>query len=138
MLKLINNIKTSFLYLYGSFDNCPEEIYYIGGSDILPPPLEKDEELEALDRLRGGDESVRSELIEHNLRLVAYIAQRFENTGANIEELISIGTVGLVKAISTFNSDKNIKLATYASRCIENEILMFIRKSATHKKEAAL
>ncbi len=138
MLKLINNIKTSFLYLYGSFDNCPEEIYYIGGSDILPPPLEKDEELEALDRLRGGDESVRSELIEHNLRLVVYIARRFENTGIYVEDLISIGTIGLIKAINTFNPDKNIKLATYASRCIENEILMYLRKNSGSKAEVSI
>lgn len=115
------------------FDN---SIYYINGSETLPPPLcAEDEEM----MIRNIDSfEARSCLIEHNLRLVAYIAKRFENTGANIEELISIGTVGLVKAISTFNSDKNIKLATYASRCIENEILMFIRKSQSHKKELSI
>ena len=117
----------------GLFDN---NIYYINGSETLPPPLPAEEE----DLMIRNIESdyARSCLIEHNLRLVAYIAKRFENTGANIEELISIGTVGLIKAISTFNSDKNIKLATYASRCIENEILMFIRKSQTHKREVSI
>ena len=111
-------------------------IYYINGSETLPPPLSAEEEERMIQSIESY--SSRDALIEHNLRLVAYIAKRFENTGANIEELISIGTVGLVKAISTFNSDKNIKLATYASRCIENEILMFIRKSATHKKEISI
>lgn len=111
-------------------------IYYINGSETLPAPLSADEEERMIRNI--DTEEARDVLIEHNLRLVAYIAKRFENTGANIEELISIGTVGLVKAISTFNSDKNIKLATYASRCIENEILMFIRKSATHKKEISI
>ena len=114
----------------------PEEVYYINGSETLPPPLSAQEE-EAMIRNIDTAEA-RDLLIEHNLRLVAYIAKRFENTGANIEELISIGTVGLVKAISTFNSDKNIKLATYASRCIENEILMFIRKSGAHKREISI
>ena len=103
-------------------------IYYINGSETLPAPLTAEEEEIMIKNI--SSEFARDMLIEHNLRLVAYIAKRFENTGANIEELISIGTVGLVKAISTFNSDKNIKLATYASRCIENEILMFIRKTS--------
>ena len=111
-------------------------IYYINGSETLPPPLSTEEE-ERMISIIDSDEA-RSKLIEHNLRLVAYIAKRFENTGANIEELISIGTVGLIKAISSFNSEKNIKLATYASRCIENEILMFIRKSTSHKKEISI
>ena len=111
-------------------------IYYINGNETLPPPLTAEEE-ELMIKNIHTDEA-RDVLIEHNLRLVAYIAKRFENTGANIEELISIGTVGLIKAISTFNTDKNIKLATYASRCIENEILMFIRKSATHKREISI
>lgn len=111
-------------------------IYYINGSETLPPPLSAEEEEIMIKNI--DTELARSTLIEHNLRLVAYIAKRFENTGANIEELISIGTVGLIKAISTFNSDKNIKLATYASRCIENEILMFLRKSATHKREISI
>ena len=106
-------------------------LYYINGPDVLPQPLERDEEARMVALLEeGGDESkrARSLLIEHNLRLVAYIARRFENTGIGIEDLISIGTLGLIKAINTFRSDKNIKLATYASRCIENEILMYIRK----------
>ena len=111
-------------------------IYYINGSETLPPPLTAEEEESMINNIDSRE--ARDILIEHNLRLVAYIAKRFENTGANIEELISIGTVGLIKAISTFNSDKNIKLATYASRCIENEILMFIRKSATHKREISI
>ena len=112
------------------------DIYYINGNETLPAPLSADVEELMIKNIRNED--ARNILIEHNLRLVAYIAKRFENTGANIEELISIGTVGLVKAISTFNSDKNIKLATYASKCIENEILMFIRKSTTHKKEISI
>lgn len=111
------------------------EIYYIGGSDTLPPPLSKEEErdlLESIDR-----EDARRKLIEHNLRLVVYIARRFENTGINIEDLISIGTIGLIKAIGTYQIDKNIKLATYASRCIENEILMYLRKNANRKGEVS-
>ena len=111
-------------------------IYYINGSETLPPPLSQEEEELMIKNI--DSDLARDALIEHNLRLVAYIAKRFENTGANIEELISIGTVGLIKAISTFNSDKNIKLATYASRCIENEILMFIRKTATHRREISI
>ena len=138
MFNFLTNIKNRFLYLYGSFENCPEDIYYIGGSDILPPPLEKEEETEALDRLRAGDEGVRSELIERNLRLVVYIARRFENTGVYVEDLISIGTIGLIKAINTFDPDKNIKLATYASRCIENEILMYLRKNSGSKTEVSI
>ena len=110
--------------------------YYINGSETLPPPLPYSEEERLLSM--EGDPAARDKLIVHNLRLVVYIAKRFENTGANIEELISIGTVGLMKAVSTFNSDKNIKLATYASRCIENEILMFIRKNSTQKREVSI
>ena len=112
-------------------------IFYIGGSDTLPPPLEREKEAELIARMDEGDESVRGTLIEHNLRLVAYIARRFENTGINIEDLISIGTVGLIKAVNTYRSDKNIKLATYASRCIENEILMHLRKTAPQKSEVS-
>ena len=114
-----------------------ETVHYIGGSDTLPPPLSREREAELLARLDAGDEAVRQELIEHNLRLVAYIARRFENTGINIEDLISIGTIGLIKGINTFRSDKNIKLATYASRCIENEILMHLRKTANQKTEVS-
>ena len=108
----------------------PGKIMYIGGSDTLPPPLSRDEEAELIARLDGGDEGVKSQLIERNLRLVVYIARRFENTGVGIEDLISIGTIGLIKAINTYQPAKNIKLATYASRCIENEILMHLRKTA--------
>ncbi len=112
------------------------EVYYINGSDTLPAPLEQEVEEEMIKNIEDFD--ARSSLIEHNLRLVAYIAKRFENTGANIEELISIGTVGLVKAISSFDSEKNIRLATYASRCIENEILMYIRKTSSKRKEVSI
>jgi RNA polymerase sporulation-specific sigma factor len=111
----------------------PESIYYIGGSDTLPPPLPKDREAELLARI--DEEDAQKTLIEHNLRLVVYIARRFENTGINIEDLISIGTIGLIKAVGTYRPDKNIKLATYASRCIENEILMYLRKNASRKGE---
>ena len=113
-------------------------IYYIGGSDILPPPLKGAEEQQALEELEQGSEEAKRHLVEHNLRLVVYIARRFENTGTGLEDLISIGTIGLIKAISTYRRDKNIKLATYASRCIENEILMHIRKTANQKGEVSL
>ncbi|MCI0184206.1 RNA polymerase sigma-35 factor [Acidibacillus sp. S0AB] len=107
----------------------PERIYYVGGSEALPPPLTREEEEFLLGKLPSGDEAVRSLLIERNLRLVVYIARKFENTGVNIEDLVSIGTIGLIKAINTFDIEKKIKLATYASRCIENEILMFLRRN---------
>ncbi len=113
-------------------------IYYIGGSDVLPPPLKGAQEQEALEALEQGEESAKQLLVEHNLRLVVYIARRFENTGINLEDLISIGTIGLIKAIGTYRLDKKIKLATYASRCIENEILMYIRKTANQKTEVSL
>ena len=113
-------------------------VYYIGGSDILPPPLKGQEERDALDALERGEEGAKQLLIERNLRLVVYIARRFENTGVDLEDLISIGTIGLIKAIGTYRGDKNIKLATYASRCIENEILMHIRKIASQKAEVSL
>ena len=113
-------------------------IFYIGGTDVLPPPLKGREELDALDALEQGSESAKQRLIEHNLRLVVFIARRFENTGINLEDLISIGTIGLIKAIGTYRRDKNIKLATYASRCIENEILMHIRKISGQKAEISL
>ena len=115
----------------------PPSVFYIGGSDTLPPPLEKDEEEECVARLESGDDAARRELIEHNLRLVVYISKRFENTGINIEDLISIGTIGLIKAVNTFNSGKKIKLATYASRCIENEILMYLRKISSQRTEVS-
>lgn len=116
----------------------PGKIMYIGGSDTLPPPLARDEEAELIARMDGGDESVKSQLIERNLRLVVYIARRFENTGINIEDLISIGTIGLIKAVGTFDAEKKIKMATYASRCIENEILMFLRKTSKLRLEVSL
>ena len=113
-------------------------IYYIGGSDVLPPPLKGKEEQDVLEALERGSEQAKQQLIERNLRLVVYISRRFENTGVDLEDLISIGTIGLIKAISTYRLDKNIKLATYASRCIENEILMHIRKIAGQKSEVSL
>ena len=116
----------------------PREIHYIGGSDILPPPLRGEQEQEALQALEAGDDKAKQLLIERNLRLVVFIARRFENTGVNLEDLISIGTIGLIKAIDTYRLDKNIKLATYASRCIENEILMYIRKISNQKTEVSL
>lgn len=108
----------------------PDKVMYIGGSDTLPQPLPRAEEAALIARLADSDPAARQTLIERNLRLVVYIARRFENTGINIEDLISIGTIGLIKAINTFRADKNIKLATYASRCIENEILMYLRKNS--------
>ena len=113
-------------------------LYYIGGADVLPPPLKGQEEAQALEALERGQEDAKQLLIEHNLRLVVYIARRFENTGVNLEDLISIGTIGLIKAIGTYRRDRNIKLATYSSRCIENEILMYIRKIAGQKAEVSL
>lgn len=114
-----------------------EKVMYVSGSDRLPPPLSKDEERDCLKMLKTEPEAARRTLIEHNLRLVVYIAKRFENTGISIEDLVSIGTIGLIKAINTFNTDKNIKLATYASRCIENEILMYLRKTSGMKSEVS-
>ena len=114
------------------------DIHYIGGSTTLPPPLSKEEEDRLIELMKHDPKSVRSELIERNLRLVVYISKKFENTGINIEDLISIGTIGLIKAINTFNPEKNIKLATYASRCIENEILMYLRKNNGRKTEISI
>ncbi|TCS94619.1 RNA polymerase sporulation sigma factor SigE [Hazenella coriacea] len=115
-----------------------EEIYYIGGSEALPPPLTREEEEHLLERLPKGDTAVRAMLIERNLRLVVYIARKFENTGINIEDLVSIGTIGLIKAVNTFDPTKKIKLATYASRCIENEILMFLRRNNKIRSEVSI
>nr|WP_026700153.1 RNA polymerase sporulation sigma factor SigE [Salibacterium aidingense] len=112
-----------------------DELYYIGGSEALPPPLSKEEEAHFISLLPENDETARSVLIERNLRLVVYIARKFENTGINIEDLISIGTIGLIKAVNTFNPEKKIKLATYASRCIENEILMHLRRTNKLRSE---
>ena len=115
------------------------DIHYIGGTEVLPPPLELDEENQRISQLGTEDEPrAKAILIEHNLRLVVYIAKKFDNTGVGVEDLISIGTIGLIKAINTFNSDKNIKLATYASRCIENEILMYLRKTSKNKMEVSI
>ena len=116
----------------------PEKVMYIGGSDILPPPLEKGREQTAIEGLSRGDETSKQLLIEHNLRLVVYISRRYESTGINLEDLISIGTIGLIKGVNTYKPEKNIRLATYASRCIENEILMYIRKIASHKGDVSL
>lgn len=114
------------------------DIHYIGGSDVLPPPLDPEEEQKALKAFMEGSEEARAMLIEHNLRLVVYIAKKFENAGVNVEDLISIGTIGLIKAVNTFKPDKNIKLATYASRCIENEILMYLRRNNKTKGDVSL
>ncbi len=113
-------------------------VYYVSNSGSLPPPLTKEEENECMIRIKDGDESAREPLIVHNLRLVVYIAKKFENSNVNIEDLISIGTIGLIKAVNTFSPDRNIKLATYASRCIENEILMFLRKTSQSKFEISI
>ena len=115
-----------------------EGIYYINGPETLPPPLSADEEGRIFERINAGKEKEREKLITHNLRLVVYIAKKFESSGVNVEDLISIGTIGLIKAVNTFRTEKNIKLATYASRCIENEILMFLRKSSQYKNEISI
>lgn len=113
-------------------------VYYIGGAEVLPPPLKGQEERDTLEMLEKGSETAKQKLIEHNLRLVVFISRRFENTSVNLEDLISIGTIGLIKAVNTYRADKNIRLATYASRCIENEILMHIRKISGQKAEISL
>ena len=127
------------IYLFFLRHTCfLKPVHYIGGSETLPPPLSKEEESRLLLKLASDGAAVRKTLIEHNLRLVVYIAKKFENTGVCIEDLISIGSIGLIKAINTFNPEKNIKLATYASRCIENEILMFLRKNISVKSEVSI
>ncbi|MBQ9679910.1 MAG: RNA polymerase sporulation sigma factor SigE [Ruminococcus sp.] len=132
-MQLLRNIlfKIRFLFLSNS-------VYYINSSGALPPPLTKAEEAVILQQIKDGDEKAREPLIVHNLRLVVYIAKKFENSNVNIEDLISIGTIGLIKAVNTFSPDRNIKLATYASRCIENEILMFLRKASQNKYEISI
>ena len=131
-LKVVPRFKSMFLAQKG-------EIHYIGGSEILPPPLSPVEESEAIHNLSTEQEQqAKATLIEHNLRLVVYIAKKFDNTGVGVEDLISIGTIGLIKAINTFNSGKNIKLATYASRCIENEILMYLRRNSKLRMEVSI
>ena len=131
-------MKNLLAVLFGKMGTQTQTVYYIGGTDVLPPPLKGEEEQRALMELEQGSEAAKQCLIERNLRLVVFIARRFENTGVNLEDLISIGTIGLIKAISTYRRDKNIKLATYASRCIENEILMHIRKITPQKAEVSL
>lgn len=135
MNAILQNLEQTIISKYLSLTK--KEIYYIGGNDILPPPLEKTAEVKLLSRL-PDDDVAKNILIEHNLRLVVYIAKKFENTGINVEDLISIGTIGLIKAINTYNPKKNIKLATYASRCIENEILMYLRKNQLRKTEISI
>lgn len=136
MIGLVKKLSECFWELYSDI-NKPDGVYYIGGSDALPPPLSKDEEEKYVKKIAVDDDAKRV-LIEHNLRLVVYIARKFENTGVYVEDLISIGTIGLIKAINTFNPEKNIKLATYASRCIENEILMYLRKIQNQKTEISI
>lgn len=133
---LLSIIYFKILRKLGLFPGFP--VYYIGGSEALPPPLSAEEEVYLISKLKGEDAVVKSILIERNLRLVVYIARKFENTGVSVEDLISIGTIGLIKSINTFNPEKNIKLATYASRCIENEILMYLRRNNRIKTEVSI
>ncbi|MBC5628422.1 RNA polymerase sporulation sigma factor SigE [Clostridium sp. NSJ-6] len=123
--------------ILSKFNLFAKKVFYVGGNDALPPPLKKDEEEELVEKLTTGGSEVRDILIERNLRLVVYIARKFENTGVGVEDLISVGTIGLIKAVNTFNPDKKIKLATYASRCIENEILMYLRRNSKVKAEVS-
>ncbi len=138
--KFINAVKDRYFkflnYIIYKFDT-KEDVFYIGGSEVLPPPLSQEEEKEVLSKLNESDEA-KATLIEHNLRLVVYLAKKFESTGINVEDLISIGTIGLIKAVNTFKVEKNIKLATYASKCIENEILMHLRRVGKSKTEISL
>lgn len=133
-MNLFQKLKIFFTKLFSKKNN----IYYINGPETLPPPLTKKEENDIFESILSGDDSVREKLIIHNLRLVVYIARKFENTGVGTEDLVSIGTIGLIKAVKTFSPARNIKLATYASRCIENEILMFLRKTSTLKNEVSI
>ena len=135
---LKESINTIYVNYIGNDEIEKMPIYYIGGSQTLPPPLSQEEEETVLNSLAKGDELAKKTLVERNLRLVVYIAKKFENSGVNIEDLISIGTIGLMKAVNSFNLDKNIKLATYASRCIENEILMHLRRSNRIKSEISI
>ena len=130
IILLLNKILSKFNFF-------AKKVFYVGGNDALPPPLKKDEEEELVEKLVTGGNDVRDILIERNLRLVVYIARKFENTGVGVEDLISVGTIGLIKAVNTFNPDKKIKLATYASRCIENEILMYLRRNSKVKAEVS-
>ena len=135
-MKLLEKIKAAVISLKLRFFS--DDVYYINGPQTLPPPLSKAEEAEIMERLMRGDESVREKLIVHNLRLVVYIARKFENSGIDVEDLVSIGTIGLIKAVNTFCPERNIKLATYASRCIENEILMHLRKTSVSRTEMSI
>ena len=135
ILELLKKLYNKYLL---NFDEETENVFYIAGSQTLPPPLSQKEEEELLERLENNDEEAKKILVERNLRLVVYISKKFENTGIDIEDLISIGTIGLMKAINTFKVSKNIKLATYASRCVENEILMFLRRSNKIKGEISI
>ena len=135
MLKLLNRIRELFFKIKTDQEGT---VYYVNGPETLPPPLTKEEEDAVIEQIAAGDESVREKLIVHNLRLVVYIAKKFESSGVGIEDLVSIGTIGLIKAVNTFRADKNIKLATYASRCIENEILMYLRKTSQLKNEVSI
>lgn len=135
MLKLLNKIRKLVLKLKTSET---DTVFFVNGPETLPPPLSKEEEQELMKKLGEGDEAVREKLIVHNLRLVVYIAKKFESSGVGLEDLVSIGTIGLIKAVNTFRTDKNIKLATYASRCIENEILMFLRKTSQLRNEVSI
>lgn len=130
------NIKNLLIKIRLIFDK--KGVYYISGPQTLPPPLSQEQEAQIMDRISAGDEKAREPLIVHNLRLVVYIAKKFESSNVNIEDLISIGTIGLIKAVNTFSPDRKIKLATYASRCIENEILMFLRKASQRKNEVSI
>ncbi len=140
MISVVSNNKIRFnIKSFANYLIFPKnEVHYIGGAEILPAPLSSEEESLMLGRLSEDDTQVRRTLIEHNLRLVVYIAKKFDNTGVGVEDLISIGTIGLIKAINTFKPDKNIKLATYASRCIENEILMHLRRSSRTRVEVSI
>lgn len=132
---MLSIVKDVLARLYAALGG---DIYYINSGEALPPPLSREEEAKIMEQLRAGDENVKQTLIERNLRLVVYIARKFENTGVCVEDLISIGTIGLIKAVNTFDAEKRIKLATYASRCIENEILMYLRRSCRLKLEVSL
>ena len=138
MTVLLNLGKRFEKLLYAFFGGESQTVDYVNGADQLPPPLSKDEEQRAFELLKTDEKKARELLIIHNLRLVVYIAKKFETTGIGIEDLVSIGTIGLIKAVKTFDPDKNIKLATYASRCIENEILMFLRKASQYKNEISI
>lgn len=139
-MNLISRLKRWRLYWLKLYlkKRLPQLIHYIGSTEVLPPPLRENEEHDLINQLAQGNMEVKSTLIEHNLRLVVYIAKKFENTGINIEDLVSIGTIGLIKAVNTFEPSKNIKLATYASRCIENEILMYLRRNLKNRAEVSL